>query len=247
MLTSHHTSSRWLAPILNELSFLVFLWVALWVLYVASEPRVRRHWPDALISWARFQSGRFRDPLVASHILAGVVLMELWARLFLPAVAVATSEAPFVGDVESLTSVAHTIADCFFGVVSGLRESMFILVVVVLIRTLVRRVWLADLVASVLLGFTRYDLFGSGLSAQVGAVAVFGSGIYLFLWQLRRFGFLTYLVTSLTFNFIGPVTLGTWYTPRQVVVQMIPIAVLLWALWVIVTVRQRLSPVGVPV
>jgi hypothetical protein len=49
----------------------VFLASLFWSLYIAIEPYVRRHWPDALISWTRLQAGRVRDPLVASHVLAG--------------------------------------------------------------------------------------------------------------------------------------------------------------------------------
>ena len=33
-----------------------------WVLYVAIEPTVRRHWPGILISWSRVLGGRLRDP-----------------------------------------------------------------------------------------------------------------------------------------------------------------------------------------
>ena len=42
-----------------------------WVLYMAIEPTVRRHWPGALISWSRVLSGRLRDPLVGRDLLAG--------------------------------------------------------------------------------------------------------------------------------------------------------------------------------
>ena len=42
------------------------------LLYLAVEPFVRRYWPDALISLMRLIGGRFRDPLVASHLLVGI-------------------------------------------------------------------------------------------------------------------------------------------------------------------------------
>ena len=35
-----------------------------WVVYVACEPYVRRLWPEAMVSWTRVLSARFRDPLV---------------------------------------------------------------------------------------------------------------------------------------------------------------------------------------
>jgi hypothetical protein len=49
--------------------------VTLYVLvsYVAVEPWVRRRWPELLISWARLAVGRPRDPLVARHVLIGIL------------------------------------------------------------------------------------------------------------------------------------------------------------------------------
>jgi serine/threonine-protein kinase len=42
-----------------------------WLMYVAVEPYVRRHWPQTLISWSRLLAGRFRDPLVGRDVLVG--------------------------------------------------------------------------------------------------------------------------------------------------------------------------------
>jgi hypothetical protein len=49
--------------------------------YVAIEPYVRRNWPESLISWTRLHNGQFRDPLVASHILAGLAGGSIFERL----------------------------------------------------------------------------------------------------------------------------------------------------------------------
>jgi serine/threonine-protein kinase len=46
----------------------------LWLLYIALEPYVRRHWPQLLISWSRLLAGDFRDPLVGRDVLAGGLL-----------------------------------------------------------------------------------------------------------------------------------------------------------------------------
>ncbi len=44
-----------------------------WMLYMAVEPWVRRHWPKTMISWSRLLSGQARDPLVGRDILFGVI------------------------------------------------------------------------------------------------------------------------------------------------------------------------------
>ncbi len=66
-LSSHHV------PALTELLVILmgisssFLPVALiWILYVALEPFVRRHWPQTIISWTRVLTGRLRDAVVAA-------------------------------------------------------------------------------------------------------------------------------------------------------------------------------------
>jgi hypothetical protein len=42
------------------------------LVYVAFEPYLRRYVPDTLIAWSRLLDGRWRDPLVGGHLLAGV-------------------------------------------------------------------------------------------------------------------------------------------------------------------------------
>ena len=45
---------------------------------------MRRKWPESLISWTRLHGGQFRDPLVASHILAGLAAGSVFELLVLP-------------------------------------------------------------------------------------------------------------------------------------------------------------------
>jgi hypothetical protein len=56
--------------------------------YLALEPFVRRRWPHALIASTRLLNGRFRDPVVAQHLLAGLlcgaaVLLSIITLVFL--------------------------------------------------------------------------------------------------------------------------------------------------------------------
>ena len=47
------------------------LGVFFWVVYVALEPFMRRHWPRMLISWTRLLAGGWKDPLVGRDLLVG--------------------------------------------------------------------------------------------------------------------------------------------------------------------------------
>ena len=59
--------------ILQWVSLILLITVALWLLYLALEPIVRRRWPDSLVSWTRLLRGRVLDPLVGRDVLLGVL------------------------------------------------------------------------------------------------------------------------------------------------------------------------------
>jgi hypothetical protein len=66
---------------LQLLSWALLLTAFPWLLYLALEPFVRRRWPGTLVSWSRLFAGGFRDPLVGRDLLVscvvGVVLVLL--------------------------------------------------------------------------------------------------------------------------------------------------------------------------
>jgi serine/threonine-protein kinase len=72
ILREHHVAS--IAELILLLSFAreaLFMAVAIWLLYMAIEPVIRRRWPESLISWTRLLAGEWRDPLVGRDILVG--------------------------------------------------------------------------------------------------------------------------------------------------------------------------------
>jgi predicted Ser/Thr protein kinase len=206
-----------------------------WCFYLAVEPYVRRFWPDALISWTRFQSGRLRDPLVASHILAGMLLsfgIEALDRILNGVFS--GGKQILVPRVEILTSPAPLPEIITGGIIAAIGMVVF----VVLMRLLVRRVWIADLLASLLLGgilvwpwVHRYPV--ERLYAAAAAWSI--------LWLFRRFGLLA-LVTQSAVRWAVwtlPVSLTSWYAGRSLVVLAVPAVLAAWALWVILSAERR--------
>ncbi|HZM95002.1 MAG TPA: serine/threonine-protein kinase [Vicinamibacterales bacterium] len=57
-----------------------------WVGYLATEPFVRRQWPQVLVSWTRLLGGRVRDPQVGRDVLVGCTAGAIVAVLGLSAV-----------------------------------------------------------------------------------------------------------------------------------------------------------------
>jgi len=74
VLMGHHVPSLWgeVTSVLTALRGSLLAAAIIWVLYIVLEPEVRRVRPDALVSWARLLTGRWRDPLVGRDLLIGM-------------------------------------------------------------------------------------------------------------------------------------------------------------------------------
>src|SRR5260370_352279 len=68
---AHVASFREIGLLVVGISLTSFVSGLVGLASLAIEAYARRHWPDSLISWNRLLAGRLRDPLVASHVLAG--------------------------------------------------------------------------------------------------------------------------------------------------------------------------------
>ncbi len=123
----------------------LFFSAAIWMLYVALEPYVQRHWPHALISWSRLLAGKLHDPLVGRDVLWGVLLGVLWAVivgvgfLFLKREG-ATPQLPnsdlLMGSRQVLGSSLQNIGQSILG-------TLQFFFVIFLLRVILRNNWLA--------------------------------------------------------------------------------------------------------
>jgi hypothetical protein len=139
----------------------------------------------------------------------------------------------------SLDSVASFISEMLTLAVLGLFLSIGFLLVVVLLRLLVRRMWIAG---SALFGVIGLE-GAANLHQGILLGLPFGLGVYSWLWLLRRFGLLA-TVAALVVDFIAfavPAVFPSWYAGRSLVALAIPMAVAAWALWVILSSQRRHS------
>jgi hypothetical protein len=75
LCASHHVpSGTEVGVLILAMRDSLLLPVILWLVYVAFEPYLRRYAPGTLIAWSRLLEGRWRDPLVGGHLLAGVAI-----------------------------------------------------------------------------------------------------------------------------------------------------------------------------
>ncbi len=244
-LEAQHVGSYWeLQLAVMALSGAAFIAGLFWSLYIAIEPYVRRHWPDSLISWSRLQSGRLRDPLVASHVLAGIATAGL-LYVFVFSLDLAGSRlwgpwSLYSNSLLPLNSVAFFTGEMPWGLVQATLLVIGFLFIVVLLRLLIRRMMVADIAGSVLFAATALNASAS-LPENIVRVATLALEYYTLVWTLRRFGLLAAWVMVATFDLVVeiPLTLSSWYASRALVELAIVTAIAAGALWVILSTQRR--------
>ena len=136
--SSHHVpSGSEVGVLIQALGDSLFPAVAFWLVYIAFEPYLRRYAPNTLIGWSRLLGGRWRDPLVGGHLLAGVAIglgvVVVIAQL--PAV----PNPDLILPVDAIRSVAWLAG----GVATGIGSALLLTWVWLLFRIPARRNWLA--------------------------------------------------------------------------------------------------------
>ena len=138
----------------SHLASALFKSVAVWIFYVAIEPDLRRLWPRTMISWVRALEGRWRDPLVGRDCLlgtlsAGAMCFGLLGWPLISSWLGAPTPAGQIGGVDaetlySLGGLLPALSGMFLnhGGVT-LTGGFSLVVLLVLLRLLVRRTWIA--------------------------------------------------------------------------------------------------------
>jgi hypothetical protein len=221
----------------------LFLAVLLWLAYLAVEPYARRYWPDSLISWNRLLSGRLRDSLTASHILAGFLLISGGIVVITMASVVMSASPIEPPGWRSLNGTASFAASLLRSGAGALAVAIGFLLLVVLLRLLLRRVWIADCVAA--LAFTASFAVGLDFSNpyRFALTAILSLLLFLALvWMLRRLGFVSVLAfgfANLVWNAMPQGTSASWYGGYNLVGAGLLIAVAAWAVWVVLSAQHR--------
>jgi predicted Ser/Thr protein kinase len=208
----------------------LFLSGAIWMLYLALEPYVRRHWPHAIISWSRLAAGRIRDPLVGRDVLWGVLLGMLWdvviavGFLFLKregAVPQFPSTSLLLGGRQLLGIWLPQVVQCILGTV----EFFFVLF---LLRVVLRNKWLAAAVFIALFAL-RNTLQNDHPQIMVWIwLIVFCIAAY----AVSRFGLITLAVAIFTANVVLNIPLtfdfSNWYATTGWAVMLSFLAIAAW-------------------
>ncbi|HEX5734332.1 MAG TPA: serine/threonine-protein kinase, partial [Blastocatellia bacterium] len=203
----------------------LFLSALMWVIYIALEPYIRRHWPRLIISWSRLLAGGYRDPMVGRDIMVGGLLgmghtvaiyfmNQIPGWLGTPGLPNPSGDPNIYGVQALLSNFINdsVVRSIFFGL-----GFMFLLL---LFYALLRRQWLAALVVWLIhVAVLGFAFAGSGSWVLwIGPVMI----ATLYIIAAMRFGLLAMISAQLFFDFSFhyPITddFSAWYSGATIFV-----------------------------
>jgi hypothetical protein len=118
---------------------------AVWTLYLAIEPYIRRYWPQGIISWTRALSGRWRDPLVGRDVLYGVILGVVFCCLYgvRNHIEALYGAAPAMLSTDYLGSARAAFGQWFLRLPSSVSSTLGVFLLLFFCRALLRKPWLS--------------------------------------------------------------------------------------------------------
>jgi hypothetical protein len=219
--------------VILAISTSLFVAGTLWVLYIALEPYVRRHWPQTIISWTRLMSGRFRDPLVGRDLVSGVVMGMSWILVYEigSLFRMRAGGAPQFPAQEYLMGMREAAGAWLSTLVISILGTLFFFFTLVLLRMLVRNAWLAAALFVAL--FTIPRILGS--DHLVVDTVVWATIYAIAAVAVVRFGLVVLGIASLMANVLLnlPYTLdfSYWYATQCLFIALIFVAIGVWGVY----------------
>ena len=205
----------------------------LWILYLSLEPYVRRHWPQALVSWSRLVMGQFRDPLVGRDVLFGVILGVVWILIFQARVALMmrNGAAPDFYSLDYLIGGRYALGAWLIHIPGAIEGTLLFFFLLFVLRVLLRKEWLAAVVFVALwvalksLGsdYPWIDVSAWALLYGVAAIVAF------------RFGFVALavglFVTDMLLNVPLTLDFSYWYATNTLLPLLSVAALAFWGFY----------------
>lgn len=220
-------------PFVLALSTGLFFAGLTWIMYLALEPYIRRHWPQSIISWSRLLMGKFRDPLVGRDMLFGVILGTIWILIFrLGGVWTARlGDSPDLPSTDFLSGVRETLGACLLHGPASIQATLLFFFMLLLLRIVLRNPWLAG-VAFVTIWVALKTLDSNYKSVAIlTAILIYGIALVV----VMRFGLVALAVGIFTADLLGnvPLTadLSTWYAPHGLFALACVVGLAVWGFY----------------
>jgi len=212
---SHHVASTEaeLQSFVRLGGILALITAAMWIVYLALEPYVRKLWPDALLGWSRLLAGHFRDPRVGRDVLIGVgfgvtiSLLSVAKATVIPALGFPAPYPRYGFSEAALAGAGAAFWGALLESLGALGAALFTILGIVLLRLVLRQRWLALIVVGFVMSLTAtYDM-NPGLPWSLAFPLA--SGVLLTVVTVR-FGVLALVVARFTWGILEtmPMTLN---------------------------------------
>lgn len=204
-----------------------------WMLYIAVEPWVRRHWPQTIISWSRLLSGSLRDPLVGRDILFGVILGVVWILTFqirsIPMMRLGAS--PYLFATEALMGGREAMGAWLRQWPQSIQSTLVFFFVLFGLKVLLRKEWIAAIVFVAIFALPR-GLTSTFMAVELPAqVLVYAIAVLIVV----RFGFVPLAVAIFTVDLSSNIPfsadLSTWYMPTSILALLSVVALAGWGFY----------------
>ncbi len=196
----------------------LFLSGVIWMLYLALEPWIRRHWPQTIISWSRLLSGSVRDPLVGRDILFGVILGVVWILVFqirsIPMMHMGAS--PGLTSTDALMGGRQAMGAWLQQWPQSIQTTLVFFFVLFGLKVLLRKEWIAAIVFVAIFAVPR-ALTSSYMTVEMPAqILVYAIAVLIVL----RFGLVPLACAVFTINLMANVPLSAdfsaWYMSTSI-------------------------------
>ncbi len=222
-----------LLPFALAISMALFFSGLIWILYLSVEPYVRRHWPQALISWSRLAMGQLRDPLVGRDVLFGVILGVVWILIFeiSQLLTMGKGEPPMLFSTDYLLGGRHALGAWLFQIPDSIESTLIFFFLLFVLRVFLRKEWLAAVVFVAI--WVTLKTLGSDyplIEGSVYALLFGGASIMVF-----RFGFVALAVgifaTEMLLNVPLTLDFSAWYLSSVMLPLLSIVALAVWGFY----------------
>jgi serine/threonine protein kinase len=215
------------------ISTALFISGGTWMLYLAVEPWVRRHWPTTIISWSRLLSGQGRDPLVGRDILFGVMLGVVWILVFqirsIPMMRMGA--APWLFSSDALMGGRKALGAWLYQWPQSIQTTLFFFFLLFGLKVLLRKEWIAGVALVAIFALPR-GLSSTYMAVEIPAqILVYAIAVVIVL----RFGFVPLACAVFTINLMANIPFSSdfsaWYMTSSTLALLSVVALAGWGFY----------------
>lgn len=215
------------------MSTALFISGAVWLLYMAIEPWVRRVWPKTIISWTRLLAGSYRDPVVGRDILLGVTLGLVWILVFefRYLFMVHLGASPGLGGTDALMGGRAALGSWLKQWPLSIQTTLIFFLLLLGLKALLRKQWIAAIVFIAIFALPR-GLGSDHVWIDLPAfVLVYAIAVLIVI----RFGLVPLAIAIFTINMLANIPFSAdfsaWYMMTSVLALLSVVAIAGWGFY----------------